>query len=139
MVHGTRPMTPHSTAVVSMTFSTVNTLLTVFGDRVAERGLQPLYVFGRDGFRRLVAKRGTRCTRRIDSFAAMPLGFNRFAFAVPSRNRDANSFNVQILGTSSFALAAVGGICPRRAARALWLPPSEPPPTWMSAGSWSVP
>jgi len=37
----------------------------------------------------------TRCTRITVSFEAMPLGFNRFAFAYPSRNH-ANSFNVGI-------------------------------------------
>ncbi|HUE84974.1 MAG TPA: hypothetical protein VMO26_02755 [Vicinamibacterales bacterium] len=37
-----------------------------------------------------------RCTRSTVPFEAMPLGFSRFAFAYPSRNRKANSLNVGI-------------------------------------------
>jgi hypothetical protein len=52
--------------------------------------------------RRVLPNAFTRCTRITVSFDAMPLGFNRFAFAYPSRNRQAKSFNVGICCVASF-------------------------------------
>jgi hypothetical protein len=42
--------------------------------------------------------------RRIVRLEAIPLGFNRFAFAYRSRNREANSFSVVFWGTSSLTI-----------------------------------
>ena len=77
IVHGIRSITSHSTAFFSSTFSTVSTLLTVFGAFVAQRVLEPLHVFVRDRVEPLVTEQrhqmhvaGSSPSRRCRSASA---------------------------------------------------------------------
>jgi hypothetical protein len=89
-------MTPHSTVVLSTTLNTVSTLFTVFGARSVSAAFNRCTSSVLISSRRLSPNAFARCTRSTVSFEAMPLGLSRFAFAYPSRNRKANSFNVGI-------------------------------------------
>ena len=97
-VHGIRSITSHSTAFFSSTLSTARMLFTVFGDFDLELRLQPLHVLALDRVEPLVDRTPASGARGgSSSFAAIPLGFCRFARAWPSMNRGANSCRV---GTS---------------------------------------
>ena len=98
ILHGIRSITSHSTAFFSSMLSTASTLLTVFGDLISQLRFQPLHVLARDRVEMFSTRTpGSGATRRIRSFAAIPLGFCRFARAWPSTKRGANSCRV---GTS---------------------------------------
>jgi hypothetical protein len=112
IVHGTRSITFHSTAVRSITLSTVNTLLTVFGDLATIADFSCCTSSVVIAWSCLSPNRGNRCTRIATSFDDTPLGFKRFAFAYPSRNRGANSRSVGVFCTSS--LTDLGFPCSNR-------------------------
>ena len=101
MTHGTRSITPHPTAVFSITFSTVSTLLTVLGDfacNVLLSRCTSSVVIAPSG---LSPSAGIKWFRIVDLYAALPLGFRRLASAWPSTNRGANSLSVVGRSTSS--------------------------------------
>ena len=81
MVHGISVITPHSTAILSSVFKVVSTLLTVFGAFVRNALLRPWTSSVVMASSRFPPNRGIRCTRRIVSFAAIPLGLCWFARA----------------------------------------------------------
>ena len=127
IVHGMRSMTPHSTAFFSSTFSTVSTLLTVFGRDRCKRDLQPLHVFGRDRVERLVPERG----HQMNAQDASPSPRSRSASAdSPARTRRGTAARIPSACISRAPPSCLSGVaaCRRRAARAL-----APPPTACAA------
>jgi hypothetical protein len=75
MEHGIRSITSHSTAFLSITFSTVRVLLTVFAAFVLKRHFSCCTSSLLIASSFFWPNNGARCTRMIISFAAIPLGF----------------------------------------------------------------
>jgi hypothetical protein len=68
-------MTSHSTAFFRSTFSTVSTLLTVFGARFVRRRFTRCTSSFVIASSRFDPSSGIRCARVMESLAAIPLGF----------------------------------------------------------------